>query len=400
MRTVDRVKYEIARTQRAATHLYNAQRLGVQSHNSASPACHLGPTGGCLATSSVRILVVDDFELFRRFVASILEKQPQLQVICEVSDGLEAVQKAQELQPDLILLDIGLPRLNGIEAARRIREVSPKSKILFVSENRSWDSAEAALRTGALGYVVKSDAASQLLPGIRTVLQGRRFVSTSFAVHDLTDLENEHTADSPRRKKVIAPTPLQNVTVTRHHEVGFYTNDRFLLDDLTHFIGAALRAGNAAIVAATESHRESLLPRLQAYGSDIGAAIEQGRYIALDAADTLSALMIDDMPDAVRFFELLGNLIVTAAGAATKGEQSRVAIFGECVHLWWAQGNTEATIQFEELGNQLVKAHAIDILCGYSLGSVRDGMDGHVFQRICAEHSAVYSPRKGLLGTV
>ena len=189
-----------------------------------------------MAISSVRILLVDDFELFRRFVASILEKQPQLRVICEVSDGLEAVLKAQELQPDLILLDIGLPRLNGIEAARRIREVSPQSKILFVSENRSWDVAEEALRTGALGYLVKSDAASQLLPAIRAVLQGKRFVSVGFAGHDLSDLRNKHSAD-PHQGKMAELPPLQNVAVTDHHEVGFYSSDRFLLDDLTlHFL--------------------------------------------------------------------------------------------------------------------------------------------------------------------
>ena len=114
-----------------------------------------------------------------------LLKQPKLQVIGEVSDGLEAVQKAEELQPDLILLDIGLPTLNGIEAARQIRKVSPGSKILFVSENRSVDIAEEALSTGAGGYVVKSDAAGELLPAVKAVLEGKRFVSASLAGHFL-----------------------------------------------------------------------------------------------------------------------------------------------------------------------------------------------------------------------
>jgi DNA-binding NarL/FixJ family response regulator len=113
-----------------------------------------------------------------------LQKQPELQIIGEVTDGFEAVQKAQQLQPDLILLDIGLPTLNGIETARRIRALSPKSKILFVSENRSWDIAEEALRTGAGGYVVKSDAAGELLPAVNAVLGGKRFVSSSLAGHD------------------------------------------------------------------------------------------------------------------------------------------------------------------------------------------------------------------------
>jgi len=135
--------------------------------------------------SSIRVLVVEDYEPWRRYFSTALQKQPELQVIGEVSDGLEAVQKAEELQPDLVLLDIGLPTLNGIEAARRIRKVSPASRILFVSENRSADIAEEALSTGASGYVVKSDTGSELLPAVKAVLEGKRFISASLAGHFL-----------------------------------------------------------------------------------------------------------------------------------------------------------------------------------------------------------------------
>ena len=338
---------------------------------------------------SIRVLIVEDFEPFRRFVASILQKQPELQIICEVSDGLAAVQKAEELQPDLIVLDIGLPKLNGIEAARRIRRLSPNSKILFLSENRSWDIAEEALRTGAGGYVVKSEAAGELLLAVNAVLGGKRFVSASLAGKHLTDPKDDQTADR-NRGGIVLPFPPQNVRIDRRHEAGFYSDDRFVLDDLTQFIGAALRAGNAAIVVATESHRDGLLPRLQAYGLDIGTAIEQGRYLALDAADALPTFMLRGMPDSVLFLRLLGDLIGRAA-KATKREQARVAIFGEMCHLLWAEGNAEAAIQVEKLGNQLAKTHDVDILCGYSLSSVQGGMNSRVFQRICVEHSAVYS---------
>jgi DNA-binding NarL/FixJ family response regulator len=131
------------------------------------------------------VLLVDDYEPFRRFVVTKLQTQPQLRILSEVCDGAEAVQKAEELQPDLILLDVGLPILNGIEAARRIREVSPNTRILFVSENRSTDIAEEALRAGGLGYVVKSDAENDLLPGIDATLHGKRFISASLAGHFL-----------------------------------------------------------------------------------------------------------------------------------------------------------------------------------------------------------------------
>jgi len=130
----------------------------------------------------IRVLVADDYEVWRSFVSAELEKQTELELIGQVSDGLEAVQQARQFQPDLILLDIGLPTLNGIEAARRIREVSPTSKILFVSENRSPDLVQEALSGGAGGYVVKSDAGSELLPAIKAVLEGKRLSAPAWQV--------------------------------------------------------------------------------------------------------------------------------------------------------------------------------------------------------------------------
>ena len=126
---------------------------------------------------ATKILVVDDYEPYRLTISSMLQKQPNLRVIGEAVDGLEAVQKAQQLQPDLVLLDIGLPALDGLRVARRIRELSPKSEILFVSDQRSWDIAEEALRIGAAGYVVKSNAASELLAAVDAVLGGKPFLS-------------------------------------------------------------------------------------------------------------------------------------------------------------------------------------------------------------------------------
>jgi DNA-binding NarL/FixJ family response regulator len=126
--------------------------------------------------ATVRILIVDDFEPWRRAVCSILQQYKDLEVICEGSDGLEAVQKSAALQPDLVLLDIGLPKLNGLEAARQIRKVSPGSKILFLTMYDSPELLQEALRSGALGCVVKSDASRKLLPAVRAVMRNERFV--------------------------------------------------------------------------------------------------------------------------------------------------------------------------------------------------------------------------------
>jgi DNA-binding NarL/FixJ family response regulator len=300
----------------------------------------------------------------------LFQARPQWQVIAEAADGPEAVQKAEELKPDLIVLDIGLPKLNGIEAARRIRRVSPSTKIVFLSQNNDPDVVRVALSTGALGYVQKTDVRSDLLPTIEAVLQGRQFVSSSIKGYRFT---NSSVEKAPHR-----------------HEVLFYSDDTVLLDTLTRFITTALKAGNAAIVLATKLHRDSLLQRLKAGGVDTDGALQQGTYTSLDAADTLSTIMVNDMPDPVRFFGGIGGFIESAAKAA-KSEQPRVAVFGEAVALLQAEGKADAAIRFEQLGNDLGKAHEVDILCAYPLSSFHGKEDKHVFESICAEHSAVYS---------
>lgn len=105
--------------------------------------------------------------------------RPEWQIVCEASDGLVAVQKAEELRPDLVLLDVGLPSLDGIEAARRIPQLSPNSKIVFLSADNSPDVVQAALNTGAHGYVHKARAQSDLLPAIDAVLRGEQFISST-----------------------------------------------------------------------------------------------------------------------------------------------------------------------------------------------------------------------------
>lgn len=123
-----------------------------------------------------RTLVVDDVEDFRRLLRSMLEERTDCEVVGEASDGLQAVVKAEQLQPDLVLLDLGLPTMNGIEVARRIRKLSPNSKILFVTQNASREIAQGALRTGANGYLLKAEA-TDLPTAVETVIRGEQYVS-------------------------------------------------------------------------------------------------------------------------------------------------------------------------------------------------------------------------------
>ena len=159
-----------------------------------------------METSSVRVLVVDDYEPFRRFVCSTLERRPDLQIIGEASDGLEAVQKAEGLQPDLIVLDIGLPTLNGLEAARRIRKFSPESKILFLSQESSADVVQEALGIGALGYVIKTHAGIELLAAVDAVHQGVPYVSGGLSGH-VSELSYTQAPNRLHSDEVFTPTP-------------------------------------------------------------------------------------------------------------------------------------------------------------------------------------------------
>jgi len=128
-------------------------------------------------TVAVRILVVDDFDAWRLLACWMLETHNQLQVVGEAADGFQAIQIAQAVKPDMVLMDISLPDLNGIEAARWIGKMVPDAKILFLTQHSDLGLMRAAMSSGARGYVLKADAETELLPAIEAVLRGEKFVS-------------------------------------------------------------------------------------------------------------------------------------------------------------------------------------------------------------------------------
>jgi DNA-binding NarL/FixJ family response regulator len=325
-----------------------------------------------MTSHAIRVLVVDDYEPWHGFISTMLRKEPELQVVGNVSDGLEAVQQAQQLKPDLILLDIGLPTLNGIEAARRIRDLSPTSKILFLSENRSRDLVEEALRTGACGYVVKSDAGKNLLPAVRAILQGKQFISDSLTAHGLHVPMGDHAA-----------------ATTHCHEATFYADDASVVDGYARFIESALKSGNAVIVVVTEAHRTSLLPRLEADGVNVAATIEQGSCITVDAADALSRLTVNDTPDPVRCAKVIGDLIIEAA-KGVKGEHGRVVVCGEIAPTLLSKGNAEGAVKLEHIWDEITRGYGVHTMCGYLSSAFPDKERSPILERICAEHSAVH----------
>jgi DNA-binding NarL/FixJ family response regulator len=306
----------------------------------------------------LKALIVDDFEPFRLFVCSTLQQMSGFQVIDEASDGLEALEKAKTLQPDLVVLDIGLPKVNGIEVAKRLRQLAPRATILFLSQEPSSDVIREVLLLGALGYVHKSRAGSELLTAIETVLAGRKYVSGG-----LDGNEFEEGTDFQAR---------------RNHEILFSSDDELVLDRFTHFVATALRAGNPAMVCATELHREALLQRLKKQGVGMDAAIQRGTYISFDVAEPV---------DPVCLFQAVRGLIEAASKAGKTG-RPHVAFCGERAGRLWAEGKTDQAIQLEQLCDDLATTHDVDLLCAYPIASSAE-QDEQSFKSICEVHSTV-----------
>jgi DNA-binding NarL/FixJ family response regulator len=158
-----------------------------------------------LEALAVGVLVVDDFEPFRRFVGSTLAKMQNFKVIGEASDGLEAVRKAEALKPDLTVLDIGLPTLNGIEVARRIRKSCPQCNILFMSQESSAAVVQEAFSLGAMGYVVKANAGSELSAAVKAVCRGGRFVSKHLSGHNWAGVPSSQAPSDLIGQEVLPP---------------------------------------------------------------------------------------------------------------------------------------------------------------------------------------------------
>jgi len=168
------------------------------------------------------------------------------------------------------------------------------------------------------------------------------------------------------------------------HFVQFYETDQFLLYSLAGFIEAGLKAGNSCIVVATKEHRDGLDTKLQAYGVDVSEAYASGKYLSLDAAETLSTFMVKGSPDAVRFAEVFGGLVGRAAETS-----SNVRIFGEMVALLWSEGNHAAAVRLEELWNELHETHQFSLFCAYPINGIGGVTLAGPLRGVCSEHTRV-----------
>jgi PAS domain-containing protein len=171
------------------------------------------------------------------------------------------------------------------------------------------------------------------------------------------------------------------------HYVKFYEHDQELIDGLGRHISDALECGDSAIIITTKAHRDLLAKELRLRKIDVSAAVEAGRFIELDAAETLAKFMVEGEPDAEKFEDCIGSLLSEMSTRTMPGR--RIVAYGEMVALLWAEGNRQATLRLEELWNGLAERHTFDLLCGYPLGAFDRLEDRQLFFSICGEHTGV-----------
>lgn len=311
----------------------------------------------------VKILLAEDFSPLRKLISAMLGEHADFQVVGEVGDGLEVVEKAEELQPDLVLLDIGLPRLPGIRAAEQIRKRAPFTRLLFVSQESSPAIIRETFRVGGRGYIHKTSLHGDLIPAIETALGCRHFVSKSLQYAHDVELHPRHIAQ-------------------------FYRNDAALEESFARYVAAAVRAGDATILLGSRPHLDGVIRTLRSRHIDIDGVMQRGECIAMDAHEVLESIMRAGEPDCARLDAMLGGMIVSAVNA-TKKSDPRVAIAGEFAGILYTEGKADAALQIEEKGDEIVRTYGnVDIMCAFPMPPIEPG--DPVFQRVCALHQTVH----------
>ena len=314
-------------------------------------------------TSRLRVLVVEDHEPIRRVICELLQERADLLIVGEAADGLDAIRQAEALRPDVVMLDIGLPRLSGIEVAGRLRAKVPDAKLMFVTNESSLEVVEQAFRRGAHGYVYKPRVQRDILPVLDAIIRGGRFVSGG--------LERVAQGDS---------------LASHRHDVVFCSSDAVLIGAFSRFIDGELREGNAVVAVVTAAHERHLQSSLEASHVDVALAIRQQRYLPVNVSELLAKATVNGCPDPLRYLDAAGDLLTDVTRRATDNH-ARVAACGEGTSIFWSQGHVEAAIQIECLLDEIAMSRQMDILCAYPLAARDESVP--TVRRLCAEHTAV-----------
>ena len=313
-------------------------------------------------TTPQRVLVVEDHAPFRSMICKLLRQRMDVDIVGEANNGLDAIRQAETLRPDVVVLDIGLPSLNGLDVAGRLRTLIPNAKLMFVTIESSLDVVEQAFSIGAHGYVYKPRALRDVLPVLDAIVRGGRFVSGGLARIAQGDSLASH----------------------RHHLL-FWSDDTVAVDGLSRFIANGLNGGNTVIALVTKERDTCLRQSLHAADVDIDSATREQRYVPLEIGDLIARSTVNGNPDPALLFRTGADLVADAVRRSGKLD-ARVTACGECAPALWARGHRDAAVQLEHLWDEFSKTNQMDVLCAYPLAARSQSEQG---RSLCAEHTAV-----------
>jgi DNA-binding NarL/FixJ family response regulator len=175
---------------------------------SGSPGTSAAPRDSSLHAEPIRTMIVDDHALFRRGLEMVLDEEPDIELVGQASDGTEAVEKAAESLPDVVLMDIRMPRSNGIEACRAMKEAAPSAKIVILTISDEEEDLFEAIRAGASGYLLKDIPLDEVADTVRAVYGGQSLINPSMAGKLLTEFATLARRDGEERAQELPPPRL------------------------------------------------------------------------------------------------------------------------------------------------------------------------------------------------
>ena len=316
-------------------------------------------------------------------IRSLIESHPDYHICGEAGDGVEAIEKARQLRPDIVLMDINMPRMNGLEATRVIRGEAPDCDVIIVTQNDASVARELARNANANDFITKSDLARDLLPTLkkfsRAQPEAREAKTEQGGILQWREVAMENNSNLRETESAAGQgepwCDLLHNAGPRDHIVQLYQDQQFLNRAVCRFAAAAITNGEGVILVPTVAHWDAFRPRLEKEGVDVKAAERRGQLTVVDADNLLPTFMRDGMPDSPVFLGLAQNVISQARG---NGRFPKVRWWGEMVNILWERGDVAASMHLEDQFDRLAHEQDIAIFCSFLM----DNFDGDVHARM------------------
>jgi DNA-binding NarL/FixJ family response regulator len=305
-----------------------------------------------------RVVLVDDDGAILKAISRFLSVE--FDVAAAVTDGRSALDTVPRLDPDLVVLDISMPGLDGLQTAAELKRLGVRAKIVFLTMNEDDGFVANAMRVGAMGYVVKTLASSDLLPALRHAFAGRRYLPS------------------------LAPLAM---TDTVAHALQFRGDDSSWLDDITEALIGALHRGDIIASALIESNRDAIAVRMHERGWNAADLEREGRYLVFDAEDAATRVMRDGRPDRESIARMIAALEHARASSAAGSRQ--LTIVGEIAATLCRRGNPEAAFEVERIWDEVTAGLPILTLCTYPIACFDDDRAHGLASAISTCHSVI-----------